>query len=86
MVATLERETGWRRATARSRCGSTASSRSHVNRSFLRPPGLTVHGLIANNLIIDGVRSKRISQGRAHYDEAIADRLREVERRLERLP
>lgn len=84
MVQTLERETGWRAPHAalpmRFDC---ILEDGHINRTFRNASGLTVHGIIANNLIHDGTRTKtELEDVVRHYDDVIEERQRQLRERL----
>lgn len=84
MVRTLESETGWRapHASLPMRFDCILED-GHINRTFLHATGLTVHGIIANNLIHDGTRTKaELEPVVRHYDEVIEERQRELDERL----
>ena len=84
MVRTLEEETGWRpphpELPMRFDC---VLEDGHMNRTFHRATGLTVQGVIANNLIQDRLRTKaELSAVVRHYEESIDRCMSEVEERL----
>jgi len=84
MVATLERETGWRAPfPALPMRFDCMLEDSIINRTWSTVTGLTVHGVIASNLVHAGLRTRdELAATVRQYDEVMAGRQREVEARL----
>ena len=85
MVRVLEQETGWRapegtRVPMRFDC---MVEDSFINQTYKRAGGLTVQGIICNNMIHAGVRTKAELQGDvARYDAQVDRRVEEAMVRL----
>jgi hypothetical protein len=85
MVETLENETGWKspwpqRIPMRFDCKIEDSL---INQTYRNATGITVHGIICNNLIYDKIKTKdELNQVVSYYDEIIPSRLKEINNRL----
>jgi hypothetical protein len=81
MIKTLEEETGWQQSehpNLKMRFDCKIED-SFINHSYKQATGLTVHGIIANNLIQDGLRKKdELNAAVEHYDGVIGERTDEV--------
>ncbi len=84
MVATLESETGWRAPLpALPMRFDCMLEDSLINRTWHTVTGLTVHGVIASNLVHGGVHERaELEDTVRHYDEVMPERQREVEARI----
>lgn len=84
MVETLERETGWRapRPDLPMRFDCLLED-SLINHTWREATGLTVHAVIASNLVHAGLRTRsQLEDTVRHYDTVIPARREELERRL----
>jgi len=86
MVQELERDVGWKRPREpklpmRFDCRIEASL---VNHTFKKSGGLTTHGMMCNNLIYDGTRTKAdLRETVEEYDRLLPAAMREILRDLE---
>ena len=85
MVADLTRDTGWRllQHPSLGMRFDCIIEDSYMNTTYKQATGATVHAIIANNLIYDGVQNKLdLTPAVAHYDAIIDDRMEEVMNRV----
>ncbi|MGD8450220.1 MAG: ATP-binding protein [Phycisphaerae bacterium] len=86
MVETLQREVGWQPPAASAALPMRFDCKIEeglLNSTFQQATGTTVHGIICNNMIYDGVRTKDELRGVVeHYEEIIEPRLNETMQQL----
>jgi len=85
IVADLTRDTGWRllQHPSLGMRFDCMIEDSYMNKAYKQATGATVHTIIANNLIYDGIQNKlALTPVVMHYDTIINDRIEEVRERI----